>query len=53
MGTDTGTDADISPRSSPQIEMFTKQGDLQGLSSEILPYHTGHIVSCRANITMD
>ena len=49
VGTDTGSDTDISPHISPQIEIVAK--DLQGLSTEIWPYYTGH--SYRANITID
>ena len=51
-GSDTGSDTDISPHISPQTEMFAN-ADLHGLSTENWPYHTGHIVTYRANITID
>ena len=52
MGTNTGSDMGISPHISPQIELFAKC-DLQGLSTVIWTYHTGHIVMYWANITID
>ena len=43
-GSDTGSDKDTNVR---------QRGDLQGLSTEIWPYHTGHIEMYRVNITID
>ena len=48
MGTDTGSDTDISAHISLQIEIFTKE-----IPTVIWPYHTGHIVGYRANVAID
>ena len=47
MGTDTGSDMDISPHISRQIEIFAKEAICR-----IWTYDTGHIVTYRANITI-